>query len=102
LAALEEYGRREYVTGLVMLDDLHSAAKHAFRCHGNESAIAHLRHRISKRTFLVFFHCHFSLKRDSIDYRYFFFLINITFNLGYVEIVQIGNQSLSFFFEVLF
>ncbi|XP_060604397.1 uncharacterized protein LOC132757206 [Ruditapes philippinarum] len=49
LAALEEYGRREYVTGLVMLDDLHSAAKHAFRCHGNESAIAHLRHRISKR-----------------------------------------------------
>ncbi|XP_045192320.2 uncharacterized protein LOC123548824 [Mercenaria mercenaria] len=48
LGSLKENGRREFVTGMVMLDDLRFAVRKSFRCLGNDSFV-HLRHRIAKR-----------------------------------------------------
>ncbi|KAL4234135.1 hypothetical protein ACF0H5_005788 [Mactra antiquata] len=48
---LRENGRRDFVTGLVVLQNLHLQLKDSFRCHGNvtQLSLAGVRHSVSKR-----------------------------------------------------
>ncbi|KAL4234137.1 hypothetical protein ACF0H5_005790 [Mactra antiquata] len=48
---LRENGRRDFVTGLVVLQNLHFQLNDSFRCHGNTSkpSLTRVRHSVSKR-----------------------------------------------------